>query len=180
MIVCDTETTGLIEPMSLPLDRQPHIVEFAAIKLDDVTLEEVGRMEFLCKPPVQLTPEIMGITNLTNEILADKPPFAFYFEELVEFFLGQRHFVAHNAAFDASMIAFECRRLGLGGRFPWPRNHICTVEKSNHIDGFRLKLAQLHEKATGENHINHAHRAMADTEALVKGVRWLHAQGKLF
>lgn len=46
-IVFDTETTGLLKPESAPLSEQPQIIEFAGIKVDFDTLEEIDRLEFL-------------------------------------------------------------------------------------------------------------------------------------
>ena len=66
MIVFDTETTGLPAADAAPLAKQPHIIEFAAIKLDEDTLEEVSRLEFLSKPPIDLPPIITKITGITD------------------------------------------------------------------------------------------------------------------
>ena len=35
MILFDTETTGLVQAYATPLADQPHIIEFAALKLSD-------------------------------------------------------------------------------------------------------------------------------------------------
>lgn len=177
MIVFDTETTGL-ELKGQKLAVQPHIIELGAIKLDNETLEEVSRMSFMCKPPILIPAEAMNVHHITDEMVADLPPFAAFVEELQEFFLGERFMVAHNCAYDMKMLSFALQRIEMVQRFPWPPTHICTVERSHGIKGRRLKLGQLHEIATGED-FSDKHRAIADTEALVRCVRYLRKEGKL-
>jgi len=179
MIVFDTETTGLPLKGNAPLESQPHIIEFAGIKLKDDTLEEVERIQFLCKPPVKLDAVITNITGLNDEILANEKPFSAYLDKLQKFFFGEWILVAHNLPFDRNMMAFEMKRLNKGTMFPWPPEHICTVERSYDIEGYRLNLTKLHQKATGEEHINNAHRAINDVEALVKCVKYLRGLGRI-
>src|SRR3990172_7857808 len=118
MIVFDTETTGLPGKGNTPIDQQPHIIEFAAIKLTDDTLEEVDRMQFLCKPPIKIEPIITNITGLNDEILANEKPFSAYLEQLQKFFFGQWTMVAHNLPFDRSIMIFELKRLNKITAFP--------------------------------------------------------------
>ena len=47
MIIFDTETTDLVKPGLVPLEDQPHIIEFAGIKLDDFTLNLLTNDEVL-------------------------------------------------------------------------------------------------------------------------------------
>lgn len=176
MIVFDTETTGLPVAMNMPLDRQPHIIEFAAIKLDDDTLEEKDRIEFLCKPPISIPPIITNITGITDDKLKDEKPFSAYMKPLVNFFIGEKVLIAHNIDFDRKLLMFELSRMGMMTNFPWPPIHICTVEKTTFIKGHRLKLGELYEIATG-NKIKDAHRAMNDVEALCASIAWLKAEG---
>ena len=62
--------------------------------------------------------------------------------------------------------------------FPWPKNHICTVEHSLHIKGYRLKLAQLHQELLGKGFEN-AHRAKNDVYALVRCFHALVERGDI-
>ncbi len=181
MIVFDTETTGLVKPLAYPIDQQPHIIEFAAIKLNDETLEEVSRLEFLVKPPegIKLDKDVMEITKLTDDVLANEKSFINYYPQLVDFFIGERTMVGQNLAFDRNMMFFELKRLSLGLKFPWCPVHICTVERSFELKGYRMKLSELHELATGKPHDHNAHRAMADVEATVSCVKFLRTKGLL-
>lgn len=171
-IVMDTETTGLPNSEGAPLDSQPRIIEFAAIKLDD-ELNEISRLEFICNPMCQLSDIITKITGLRNSDVDDKLPFTNYYQQLCDFFLGCDKLVAHNATFDVSLLRFELQRMGKLCNFPWPSVHICTIEKTMHYHGYRLNLGKLHKKLTGEEHVNGAHRAMPDVEALVRCVKVL-------
>lgn len=180
MIVFDTETTGLINNPAAPLSEQPEVIEIAAIKLDDTTLEEVGRYQTLIKPRrLPLPAKIIEITRITDEMLADQRSFARILPTLTQFFLGESTCVAHNCSYDIGMFTLEMRRLDHMAKFPWPFRHVCTVETNMDIMGRRMKLGELHKHATGGEEIEGTHRAMNDVEALVRVVKWMRAEGKL-
>lgn len=173
-IIFDTETTGLVKPLATPIHEQPQIIEFAAIKVDFDSLEELDRINFLVDPGCELPEIITKITGITNQQLEDEEamPFADSFDELAEFFLGVHTLVAHNLTFDTSLLRFELQRIGCEFKFPWPPKQICTVEASFELHNRRMKLCQLHEEATGAPH-KEAHRAMADVEGLLTCVKYL-------
>lgn len=188
LIGFDTETTGFTEKEPTALDKQPHIVEFAAIKIDYDTMEEIDRLEFICKPPIKLSPEIIKITGIQNKagIISDetgeelpsvefKQPFKAHLRDLVQFFFGTRHMICHNLTYDRDMLWYELQRIGFLTRFPWPPNHVCTVEKSKTIKGYDLNLSALHEHFFGEK-FEGAHRAMVDVEAMMKCYRKLREE----
>lgn len=177
MIIFDTETTGLVQASATPLEKQPRIIDFAAIKLDD-DFNEIGSIEFLCNPGIPLDKKITEITKLTDEDLKDQKPFIAYYNELAEFFLGERTLIAHNLSFDRDLLKFELLRIGKQYQFPWPIENICTVEKTMSLRNYRLSLAKLHA-AAGFGEIVSAHRAMPDVKALVKCVKWLVDTGTL-
>jgi DNA polymerase III epsilon subunit-like protein len=189
MIVFDTETTNLTAPEAAPIDQQPCVTEFAAIKLEErykpgakknaaPELVEVARFEFLCNPKVPIPLEAIKITGITNDMVADKPPFAAFVPALCDFFLGERVVIAHNLSYDIAVLYHELRRIGRVTAFPWPPSQICTVEATMNIKGFRMNLGALHAELTGKPHEG-AHRAMADVEALVRVVRELRKKGMI-
>jgi DNA polymerase-3 subunit epsilon len=178
MIVFDTEATDLLKPEGVPLNEQPHLVEFAGIKLDDKTLKEKARLEFMVNPGVPLPVVFTKITGITESDIKDKPPLIKHYEELADFFLGERSMAAHNVGYDKGILKFSLLRLDKLLNFPWPQKHICTVEASYGLKNFRLKLSLLHEIATGKPHKD-AHRAMGDVEALCTCVRWLKKEGHI-
>lgn len=177
MIVIDTEGTGLLKSLLLPLDQQPEIIELAAVKLDNNTLAEIAHIHFLIKPRIQLGAETTKITGITNEMLEKCGSFATRVPALTAFFLGESHLVAHNLDYDSAMLMLEMQRLGRARRFPWPPEHIDTVELTMDLDvprqkSARLKLGELYQWATGEP-MPVAHRALDDTRALCVIVRAL-------
>lgn len=178
MIVFDTETTGLVNLEAADLSAQPHIIEFAGIKLDDQTLEEQERLSLLLDPGFSISEEITKITGLTTLDLEGQPSFAEEFATIAEFFLGERTMVAHNLAFDKDLLRFELMRIGRELSFPWPYNQLCTVEASYGIKNHRLSLTALHKHAFGTE-FKGAHRAMNDVEALVSCIKWLRNEGMM-
>lgn len=175
MIVFDTETTALIDNIAKPLKDQPQIAELYAQKLDDSTLELVSEWHSLFKVR-EMSEEASRITGLTTADLAEQAPFAIKLQALSDFFLGERILVGHNLSYDRDMLAIELKRTGMMMRFPWPQRHICTVEVTEAIEGFRLNLQSLHEKLFGYG-FDGAHRAKADVEATVNCVRELVNRG---
>lgn len=172
MIIFDTETTGLLKASIVDLDKQPKIIELAAIKVDDKTLEEVDRIEFLVQPGHELPKEIIKITGLTDEKLKDAKTFEHHYPKLVDFFLGEKYLVAHNISFDMGMLKNDLARIGRMTQFPYPPVQICTVNQTFKIKGYRLNLSALHQHLFGET-FKEAHRAMTDVEALTRCVREL-------
>lgn len=176
MIIFDTETTALIQNSLLPLKSQPRIIEFFALKLDDVTLETVGELESFIHPGHPLEEETTRITGIRDEDLKDAPTWPAFQPQAQEFFLGERIMVAHNLSYDRDVLSFELRRTDCLTRFPWPLKHICTVEATEHLKGFRLSLTDLHMHLFGEP-FSGAHRARVDVEALARCFRQLVKDG---
>lgn len=175
IIVYDTETSGLPLPDGAPLESQPRIIEFAAIKTDD-DFNELDRTTFLINPRMQISDIITKITGLTNRDLDDQQTFSYFYNQLCGFFLGCDTIIAHNLSFDLSLLKFELSRIGQQFAFPYPYKQVCTVEKTMHIKGYRLNLSKMHEHLVGEPHVNGAHRAMADVEALLRCCKKLREQ----
>lgn len=170
MIVLDSETTGLVQPELTPLDQQPRMIEVAAVKLDDETLEEVSFYHALIHPKIPIPEVVTQITGLRDSDFIGAKPFAAHYEPLVELFIGERIFVAHNAAFDRDIMRFDLMRIGKLVQFPWPPVHLCTVELTQHIKGKYLKLADLFKHYLGEQ-MQDAHRALSDTRNLCRCIR---------
>lgn len=176
MIIFDTETTGLISNTLLPLKQQPRIIELFCVKLDDETLEVLDELELLFNPGQPLDADITRITGLKDEDLKDAPSWASKQRSVSEFFLGQRRMVAHNLSYDRDLLSFELRRTDAERKFPWPMEHVCTVEATEYLKGFRMSLTDLHTHLFGEG-FPQAHRARTDVEALTRCYRELVAQG---
>jgi len=177
IIVYDTETTGLIANAAIPLKEQPQIIELYASKLDGETLEEVETFHSLFYAK-NITPEITKITSITPEMVREAPTFPQMVDPLARFFLGVEMMAGHNLSYDRDMLSIELRRLGRECRFPWPPRHLCTVEATEHLEGFRLGLTALHEKLFGCA-FEGAHRAKSDVDATVKCFRKLVEEGTI-
>ena len=175
MIIFDTETTGLPEPKSAPLCNQPHIIEFGAIKVDD-DFNEIDRMNVLIDPLIELPEIITKITGITPEDLKGKPVFGDVVGDISAFFLGEVSMVAHNLPFDRQLLCFELKRLRMVNRFPWPSNHLCTIELTKHRYQKWPKLEQLWREATGEEP-QQTHRAIEDCEMLLTVCKYLRTEG---
>lgn len=165
MIIYDTETTGLLGPDALPLEKQPSVIEFGAIKYDPIKQKIIKQINFLIDPGKPIPASITKITGITDEMVKGQPSFGARFEEIAEFFFGSRFDVAHNNAFDNGILRIELERIGKLTTFPWALEHICTVERTVHLRGYRLKLADLFEELTGKK-MKEAHRTSNDIRAL--------------
>lgn len=172
MIVFDTETTGLLRPSATEVQLQPFMIEICAIKVNK-DFEIIDEFNSLVNPPIPISDEIIKITNITNEMLKDQPAFPLIYEDLASFFLGERTLVGHNCSFDVDILRYELARMECEVRFPWPYEHICTVEKSFAIQNRRMRLSHLYELATGKTEIKDNHRARGDVIALIDCVRFL-------
>lgn len=100
----DVETTGL-SPQS---DR---IIEIGAVKYS--AGRETGRFQALVNPGFPISPQISGLTGITNSELACAPGIASVLPDFLNF-LGSDPVVAHNAPFDRGFLEAACAGLGRG------------------------------------------------------------------
>jgi DNA polymerase III subunit epsilon len=104
-VFLDTETTGLDAANG---DR---IIEIAAIEYDN--RRESGRMlHHYVNAGRSSHPDALRVHGITDEFLADKPPFATIAPELLAFVQGAE-VIIHNASFDVGFIDAELARLHL-------------------------------------------------------------------
>jgi DNA polymerase III epsilon subunit-like protein len=176
LVFIDWETTGLVKPEASDLALQPHGIEFYGIRVTH-DFQVVSEFETLMKPPVVIPEFIEKYIHITNDMVKDSPAFVEVYSDLVELFMGAGSMVAHNCSFDRDILKFELRRIDREINFPWPPNHVCTVEKSFAIKNRRLKLAELHQLATGKPFDEGAHRAKNDVMALIRSYQGLQKQG---
>jgi DNA polymerase-3 subunit epsilon len=119
--VVDVETTG----------GNPHtghrITEIAAVVVKDGRIVDI--FETLVNPERSIPPMITAITNITWEMVRDKPPFRAVCDDVVRMLEGHV-FVAHNVAFDWRFVSAEVARTSgreLQGR------RLCTVRLSRKL-----------------------------------------------
>lgn len=104
-IVFDTETTGL-DP-----NTGDRITELGCVEVVDC-IPTGKTFHAYVNPQRSIPKEVVEITGLTTEFLADKPLFEEIAQEFVDF-VGDAVLVAHNAGFDRGFINMELGRMGL-------------------------------------------------------------------
>lgn len=163
-LIFDTETTGLISNSSVPLVKQPRLIEYyGALVSQDGTVH--SELEFICNPGISISDEVKKITGLSDSDTADKPPFHHHLSAVQKQVSEAHAVVAHNLSYDMSILDNEARRAG--SFLVWPNTRVCTVEATQHYKGFRLSLQALHEHLFGEGFPS-AHRARNDVGALIR------------
>lgn len=176
-ILClDTETTGLIDNASTPLDKQPAIIEWFSCTVDTDSGEISDELELLVKPNKPISAEITRITGIDDEMVKEARSFADVAPSIREKIESAQIACAHNLSFDREMTNLCFRRLDQ--YLQWPKRQICTVESSIHLRGIRLNLQTLHELLFNER-FKEAHRARNDVMALVRCVIELAKRGEI-
>ena len=176
--IFDTETTGLLLPDAVDTSQQPYIIEIAVIVFEEPSFKILEEFETLIKPPIMISEKITQITKITNEDLEDKESFIHHYDALCDLALGCERIIGHNLGFDRGMLANELLRIDKLINFPWPKEHICTVESSIQLKGFRLSLDKLYKIATGKE-IEGWHRALGDTQNALECYKWLRKKKKI-
>lgn len=166
IIIMDTETTGLVKPIPTNVNKQPFITEFYGARISP-DFKFISELDTLIKPPIPIEDKITKITGISDDTVKDAPEFLDMYDKLHDFFEGCRYVVGHNIEFDLAMLKWELFRHNLEFKFPWPKHHICTVEKSFHYFKKRLKLVQLHEHLFDSDFPN-AHRAKNDVMPTIR------------
>ena len=148
-IVCfDIETTGL------KVEREA-ITEIGAVVLKNGEITE--RFQTFVNPNRRLTPEIIGLTGITDAMLADAPQLK---EALTLFlqFVNGRPLAAHNAEFDISFIRAGCRRVGLDFDPTYVDSLILAQNLLPELGKYKLDIVAEHLDLPAFNH----HRASDD------------------
>ncbi|MBM7456612.1 DNA polymerase-3 subunit epsilon [Oceanisphaera litoralis] len=108
-IVLDTETTGM------NMDTGPHYVGHRVIEIGCVEVVNrrlTGRhFHVYLKPDRKVDEEAIRVHGITDDYLADKPPFSAKVDEFLQFIDGAE-LVAHNAPFDVGFLDYELQLLG--------------------------------------------------------------------
>ena len=149
-IVCfDIETTGLKVT-------QEAITEIGAVRLRNGEIVET--FQTFVDPERRLTPEIIGLTGITDDMLRGAPKLK---DALTAFlaFAGGAPLAAHNAEFDISFIRAGCRKCSI----PFEPTYIDTlILAQNLLPGlgkYKLDIVAEHLQLPQFNH----HRASDDT-----------------
>ena len=105
LIVYDTETEGLSA-------KEHHIIQCSAKKLDPVTLEEVDSLNEYINPLRPLSPKIVEITGITDDLLENYMEEKYVFPVIEKFFGDHPIVIGHNVSFDNRMLSAMYERNG--------------------------------------------------------------------
>lgn len=159
VIAFDTETTGLSAHDS---DR---VIEFGAVELrvdDEGHVRSVKKHSMFFNPGISIPPAVVKLTGITDEMVADAPPFEKGARRVRELMSGGLC-VAHNYPFDRGFLSMELRRAGLS--WPDPVAEVDTVDLSIRMfpDASSHKLGDVCKRLSVS--LENAHRATDDAEA---------------
>lgn len=99
-VTADVETTGLDAAGE-------EIIEFAGVLWENG--QAVQSLQRLIRPTKKISEKIIQITGITNEMVADAPPFAEVLPEIRDF-IGTAPIVGHNVMFDMRFLEYHARR----------------------------------------------------------------------
>lgn len=130
-IVCfDIETTGL----KVKFDA---ITEIGAVVLKNG--EVTDRFQTFVKPNRRLSPEIIGLTGITDEMLQDAPSLKSALTDFLDFVDG-RPLAAHNAEFDIGFIREGCRKVKLSFHPAYIDSLILAQNLMPQLNKFKLDI----------------------------------------
>ncbi|WP_308857095.1 PolC-type DNA polymerase III [uncultured Oscillibacter sp.] len=166
--VCfDIETTGL------KVDREA-ITEIGAVVLRNGEIAE--RFQTFVNPNRRLTPEIIGLTGITDDMLKDAPQLKQALTEFLKFVNG-RPLAAHNAEFDIGFIRAGCRKVGLDFQPTYVDSLILAQNLLPELGKYKLDIVAEHLDLPAFNH----HRASDDAATvgymLIPFWKMLHERG---
>ena len=155
LIVFDLETTGL----DLVKDR---IIQISYIKVFPDGKEVRGNR--FVNPGIQIPPEVVELTHISNEDVADKPTFKEQAKEIAEEFKGCDFAGFNSNRFDIPMLAEEFERADVD--FDFGKCRLIDVQTIYHMME-RRNLAAAYKFYCGHKMEDDftAHRADEDTEA---------------
>lgn len=154
-IIFDLETTGL----SAATDR---ITEIGAIKIKDG--EEIERFSSFINPGMAIPPEIVKLTGITDQMVADAPAENEAIRRFLDFCGEKAVLVAHNAGFDSTFLKVAAGRSGIALDYTFVDTLV--IARSLYPDLKRHKLSVIAEHLGVS--LERAHRAIDDTAALAQ------------
>ena len=151
-VVFDIETTGLS-------NKTCKITEIGAVKIKNGKV--IDKYNTFVNPECPIPEEIVKLTSITDEMVADAPLISAVLPEFFDF-IGDRLLIAHNADFDTGFIRAAANSLGL----EFNNSYLDTVALSRYINP-ELKNHKLDTIADYYElgNFNH-HRACDDAEML--------------
>ena len=112
---------------------------------------------------LKIPEQVKRITGIDDKDLEGQP---YFYPQISNMFVKDYatadYAVAHNFSYDYRIVKMEMERAG--SHLPDITHPFCTVEATEHLEGYRLTLAQVYEKMIGSP-LPNAHRALDDVKA---------------
>ena len=162
----------------MPVESQPRIIEIAAILWDTNTGDQETVLDTLVNPGIDIPPEITKITGIRGIHVKGKPAWSeLELDNFHNLLASADVITGHNLRFDLTLVEYEARRMGKALELS-DGDLICTVEQTEFVKGFRLKLQSLYEHLTGNKNVQ-THRALDDVKMQLECFRLLASDGYL-
>lgn len=161
-IVLDTETTGL------EVSQGHRIIEIGCVELIDRKLTGRHYHQYI-QPHRDIDDGALAVHGITQQFLADKPPFEQIAESFLSFIDGA-DLIIHNAPFDVGFIDAELKRVDPEGPSTASRCTIIdslTLARTKH-PGQRNSLDALCQRYEVDNSSRSLHGALLDAEILAE------------
>ena len=167
-IICfDIETTGLKVT-------QEAITEIGAVLLRDG--EIVDTFQTFVDPERRLTPEIVGLTGITDAMLRGAPKLQDALRAFLDF-AGGRILAAHNAEFDISFIRAGCRKCGISFEPTYLDSLIFAQNLLPGLKNYKLDVVAEHLRLPAFNHHRASDDAVPVAQMLAKFFPMLQERG---
>lgn len=150
-VVFDIETTGLNKNVN-------HITEIGAVKVENGVITD--KWSSFVNPGEPIPTNIVSLTGITDEMVADAPRIEEILPDFLEFCKGCV-LVAHNAAFDIGFIKKAAGDCDIPFNFCYADTLMMSRCMHPELPNFKLDTLTKHYKVILENH----HRAVDDARA---------------
>ena len=160
-VFLDTETTGLYA------ENGDRIVEIGCVELVDRRYS--GRtLHHYVNPQRSSHPDALRVHGITDDFLADKPPFSAVAHELVDFIAGAE-LIIHNAAFDVGFLNAEFARAQCGSLAEHAQAVKCSLLMARELfPGKGNSLDALCKRLEVDNSHRELHGALLDARLLAE------------
>ena len=163
-IVLDTETTGM-NMGGGPVYIGHRIIEIGCVEIINRRLTG-NHFHVYIKPDRLVDPEAIEVHGITDDFLADKPPFEDVVDEFLEFIDGAE-LVIHNAPFDVGFMDYEFEKCGKNVKTADICKITDTLVMAKEIfPGKRNNLDVLCDRYGIDNSHRTLHGALLDSEIL--------------